>query len=302
MLKKVGGIISLCLLLSSGLRSEQLELILTRGKGGKSASFLEVGFEPYGIATGGMIVSGAGNIRSIFWNPADLSDMETSQLLLGSSILPGERFFNYISFATITESGKAWGLTALNTFSGEIELFDENDTSIGKTRYIGNSFIFSYATGLQEIIKFGFNIKGIGETFKDNNGFGGGVDIGLIISPPFVSLGAIAHNVVAGVWQSGDEKLIFSDASYIISVAAAPSGVKIGVSFLKEAGKKVKVNIGMEIEVVKNVSIMGGFYKGEFATGIYVDTPHFGIIYSFYNDASFELYSGAHLLSINFNF
>lgn len=298
---------SVILILLTSLYASQDELFQTRGKAGLASPFLNSQFDPYGVSTGASIVSFANTIESIFWNPAGLCMIESPQLSLSGSRLSLERYFSYISFAKPVGENldNAIGFTILSTYVGDIVSYDGNDVPGDKFYYMGNSLIFTYSRPMN-MTKFGFNIKVVREAIKETAGYGGAIDVGLLVTPPLpVQLGISIRNFPGIMkWQS-ESKIYTIDNAFQVAIAykSFSGDTKVGISFLKETGEdEIFTNIGGEFTLSSLIDIRFGFFKGKFAGGIGLNLSFAKINYAFYNDAFLDLTEGSHLISTLFSF
>ncbi len=301
-------IVAIWILFISILYSSQDELFLTRGEAGSSsAPFLNSQFDAYGVATGGTIVSFGETIESIFWNPAGLCMIKTSQLSLSGAKFSFDRLFSSLSFATpIGENmDKAIGFSLLCSYVGDITSYDENDRRGDDLYYMGNTFIFSYSAPLN-MIKLGFNAKVVQELIEKTSAYGGAIDIGILFTPPFpVQLGISVKNSPGIIKWQNDQKVYKLNNSLQVAVSykSLTGSFKTGVSFLKETGSDdVYVNIGGEISLTSFLDIRYGFLKGKFTGGVGLSLSFAKINYAFYNESFFDVTEGSHLISTVFSF
>lgn len=295
------------LILVTSLYASQDELFLSRGKAGLASPFLNSQFDPYGVSTGASIVSFADTIESIFWNPAGLCMIESSHLSLSGSKLSLERYFSYISFAKPVGENldNAIGFTVLGAYVGDIVSYDKYDIAGDKFYYMGNSFIFTYSRPMN-MTKFGFNVKVVRETIKDTAGYGGAIDMGLLVTPPLpVQLGISIRNFPGVIKWQDESKIYTIDNAFQVAIGykSFSGDTKIGISFLKETGEdEIFTNIGGEFTLSSFIDIRFGFFKGKFAGGVGLNLSFAKVNYAFYNDALLDLTEGSHLISTVFSF
>jgi hypothetical protein len=293
-------IILIFIFLLGNLFSAQDELFITRGKAGSAACFLNSFFESYGVSTAGAIVSTGDTIETIFWNPALLSLLTGTRFLIGGSILPADRYFSYISLAYPfgENNDKGFGITLLNSYSGDIISYDEN---VGDNlNYIGNSLIISYARPF-DIIKAGINFKLANEMIQKNYSYGLSFDLGLTVTPPLpIQLGIALKNFPGlSKWQ-GQKKVDLIENQVLISVGykSFSKSTKVGLTFLKESNDdEIYVNLGAEIALASFMDVRFGFFKGNFSGGIGLNFSFMRINYAFYNDSFLDLGEYSHLIS-----
>ncbi len=294
-------ILLLLLFLNINLYSEQLELFTTRGKYKNSADFVNSLFEPYGVGTGGVLTVFASTIESVFWNPAGLSEISSPQINLGASQLSFKRYFTYFTFATPFSEDKAWALTLVNSYNDKIASYSDDDEFLGNIKYMGNMAFFTFSQPIS-IMKFGFNLKVINEMLDKENAFGGALDFGLKITPPFpVQIGFFIKNVPGIMKYKGIDSLYLIDN--VISVGLGYSSLDgdttIGLNIYKEAGNDdIYVNLGGEFALNNFLRIRFGFLKGKFSIGTELYFYFLRINYTFYNDYFLDTEKNSHLISM----
>ncbi len=301
MYKRIIFIIAIFFLFINIARSEQLGLLSTRGKSVGAADFVNTAFEPYGVGTGGVLTVFASTIESVFWNPAGLSEIESFQINMGGSKLSMDRYFTYLTAATPSGEDKAIGFTLLNSYNKDIGSYNESGTFLGNIKYMGNMFMFTYAKPMS-IVKFGINVKVINEMIDKENSFGGGLDIGLKITPPLpIQVGILVKNLPGVMKYKDDDKLAIIDnvISVGIGYSSMDGDTSIGVDFYKEASDDIiYANLGGEFALNDFFRIRFGFFKGHFSAGTELYFGFTRINYTFYYDSFLDTNLSSNMMSV----
>lgn len=287
--------------------ASQDELLLSRGKAGTGAEFLNSSFEPYGISTGGVLVSTADSIESIFWNPAGLASLTGTRILLGGSKLTLDRYFSYISFAKPVgeNSDKGFGITLLNSYTGDIISYDENGIKGKNIYYMGNSLILSYSRPI-DIIKLGLNVKILNEIIEKSYSYGASLDFGLLVTPPLpVQIGITVKNLPGFVQWKNESKFNTIENIILISLGykSFSGNTKIGLTFLNEKNEDESyLNLGAEFAVTSFLDLRFGIMKGNFSAGAGINFNFMRINYAFWNEGLLEINEYSNMISTVFMF
>lgn len=304
--KKPIIIICLCLL-PCLLGAEQDELFATRGTGGLGASFINTPVNPYGISTAGILTIFGDTSDVIFWNPAGLAQINSSQIEFSGGVLNYDKLVSSISFATPfgEDKEKAIGFTLLNHYVGKIDSYTETDVYTKELEYMGNALIVTYAKPVS-ILRFGVNFKVLSEIMDKARSYGGSLDFGFIITPPLpVFLGISIENLPGFIKWDHDSDVHRIGTGYRIGLGYKDmmDRVKIGLVFSKEYGQEeMNVNLGGEFSILSILSLRLGYYNTDFTGGLGLKLGFIHISYAFYNERFLELDTVSNLVSLTIHF
>ena len=183
--------------------------------GTTAASFLEVGVGSRAIGMGGAFVAVANDVTTLYWNPAGLSRIATSEAVFERIEWLADIYFNYL------------GATIPLGSIGSIGLFLNSMTIPGdKVRTViypdgtgeefdASSFAFglSYARNLTDRFSIGFNCKYISERIWHEKAASFAVDVGTLYNTGIKGLriGAAITNFGPDMKMDGSDLIIFHD-------------------------------------------------------------------------------------------
>ncbi len=157
--------------------------------GTTASNFLELGFDPKGIAMGEACVSTVENLSSIYWNPAGLASMSKNELffayqpwLVGTQTYMASAGIAVPSLGTFAASilGINYGemeVTTMELQEGTGEKYSPADLAIN----------FSYGRRLTSWFNFGTTIKYIHSSIFHSNANALAADFGVIINTGYFS-------------------------------------------------------------------------------------------------------------------
>ncbi|MBN2379512.1 PorV/PorQ family protein [candidate division WOR-3 bacterium] len=173
------------------------------GSAGTTADpLLKIGFGPRAAAMGSAYAGLASDINALWWNPAGLYQLSSSELLLTHQEWMAGIRDEYVAFGWPVSEKNSLGL-ALNFSSVTgIEYWDDsNQPGNGGAEpttimTYESMFCLGYARKIGERFGLGFSLKGIYEDLYNASGFGGAADLGIHMrSTSAFSWGVVLQNV-----------------------------------------------------------------------------------------------------------
>ena len=158
--------------------------------GTTASNFLELGYDPKGIAMGDAYVSTVSDLSAIYWNPAGLAFMSSNEVffayqpwLVDTQTYLAAAGFVWPSYGTFAISilGMNYGemeVTTLELQEGTGENFSPADLAIN----------FSYGRSLTPWFGFGATAKYIHSSIFHSNADAFAVDFGVIVKTTFLSI------------------------------------------------------------------------------------------------------------------
>jgi len=165
--------------------------------GTTAAQVLKVGIGPRAVAMGGAYTSVSDDIVAMYWNPAGLANINTSEVVFSHTSLYADLGFDYAAFAT--------DLSGLGTIGASVTFLSvdemmvrtiENPEGTGEFFDVGSFSIgLSYARNLTDNFSIGFNVKYVDESIYNMSATGFAIDIGTLYKIPVLNELRIASSI-----------------------------------------------------------------------------------------------------------
>lgn len=238
---------------------------------------LSVGAKP--ISCGGAYHSVAGDVNSIFYNPAGLAELKKFELTTMVGLLSLDRYINMVGLGLPVKFGTV-GFGIVNTAVTGIKKYDDNAKLIGETNYQLYNIILSYSKNFQNI-DVGVNFKPFIDNLDDNSRIGMGIDVGIISTiTNKISLGVKIKDLIGFI---GEDKLPLN----VVVAAKYTPLEKLNISsdiLYNFETKQVNLRAGVLFEVTKLLYIGCGINNGEISFGTGLNLNKFNFYYSFSTD------------------
>lgn len=157
--------------------------------GTTAANFLELGYDPKGIAMGEAVVSTVNDLSSIYWNPAGLSDMSGNEVYFTYQNWIVDTYTYFAGAGFVSPSLGTFAISILGINYGEMEV-----TTLDLQEGTGESFTpsdlavnFSYGRSLTPWFGFGATLKYIHSTIYHLSADAFALDLGVIIKTSFLA-------------------------------------------------------------------------------------------------------------------
>ncbi len=205
-----------------------------------AGEFLSTGVGARPLGMGGAFVALANDGTAGYWNPAGLVSLDYPQIvLMHSERFKGEVKYDYLSVSfpyrnnkslgfslirlgidDIADTRNAWedygldGIPNTGDYGENNGVLDPGELNIDKITFFSNTdyaFFISYSKRQNETLTYGGNIKIIKRAIGNDNAFGIGFDIGILLKKwKRLSLGANLMDAVstAVFWNTGKKELI----------------------------------------------------------------------------------------------
>ena len=241
--------------------------------GTTGASFLKMGVGARPVALGESFVAVADDVNSLYWNPAGIGQIKSSELMLMHNVWLEKMSYEYIGFVVPFETS-AIGISAGYLNIGELEGRDVDDN-------ITNNFtaydMFVGVTYSQRIeveseeegrLLIGITVKSIQEKIEEANAMGFGADAGLLfLADENWTIGAMVQNLGTGI------KFINERDNFPMNIKVGTSykffedkDLLLSVDLNKPVDNKMRLNIGGEYKLydksmIDGIIIFRGGYK-----------------------------------------
>lgn len=249
-------------------------------------------------------------------NPASLLVLSSSAYITGSKLF-GE-LANLISGgANLKGNGYGFGLTfvlhsvgdihdtrnALIDLDGDGELDDGEELDESKITYFSSkegALIGSYARNFGDFL-LGASLKFIYKRIGNEQAFGAGTDVGIILNRGFYSIGALIRDFTTSpiFWEDRTERVA---PSYLLGVGLNRKIGSFGVLMeldVMQDDYGFNHHLGLEIKVNKWLSIRGGFINTNLTAGIGLIKTPFTVDYASNIHPDLPL---SHRVSLLYNF
>jgi hypothetical protein len=170
--------------------------VLAGQDGGAPGAFLRFGSSARSLALGGAVGALGGDVATVYWNPAALSQLRTMEVTAMGATLFGDTRYSYVAFGLPSEGRGTFAFSGTFTNSGEFERASEwvdmDDTFQEKE----GIFALTYARGNSRL-GWGVTLKSISQDVGGFTGSGYGADVGLYLRPERrLSLGVSYQNAL----------------------------------------------------------------------------------------------------------
>ncbi len=183
--------------------------------GTTAAPFLKIGVGARALGMGEAYATQAEDITGIYWNPAGLANISTTQILLNHYDYIADLYFNFGAFAAPVD-----GFGTIGAFIGYLGMPDIERTTIQYPGGTGemvsaNSFVIGlgYARQLTERFSIGGNVKYVRETIWHSMADAFAFDVGVFYRTFFknVKIGMSITNFGTEMQMDGRDMLIQHD-------------------------------------------------------------------------------------------
>lgn len=171
-----------------------------------ATSFLKQQIGSRSASMGHAFTAVADDASAFYHNPAGIASLNWSYLSIHGQKIPSDRYMGTLSFVDgpSKESTLSFGF-ALQTLYDNTSQTAANSTDMSNVVY----FTIAKAFGESEAFKLGANIKGIYETLGSETAYGGGLDLGTLVSVSFINMGVMIQDFFTV--ESTDSGLVYAD-------------------------------------------------------------------------------------------
>jgi len=158
--------------------------------GTSALTFLKIGIGSRGAAMGGAFVGIANDASCLYWNPAGLAQMSSSELYTSRIEWPADIQYDYFGLAFKFSQNIAFGLSGGFLHTGAMDVTTEYmPHGTGEKFYFSDYFIgFSTAQRVTEHFSWGITLKYVEENIADVSSYTPMIDIGSYYWTGFKSL------------------------------------------------------------------------------------------------------------------
>ncbi|MFC1568974.1 PorV/PorQ family protein [bacterium] len=266
--------------------------------GTTAAGFLNIDVGARAVAMGSAFVTVSDDPTAIYWNPAGLAKLHTTQAMFSHTTWLADIKFNYAAIALPLP-----GIGTVGAAATFLTMDDMERTTISQPMGTGEMFgagsyciALSYARKLTDRFSIGGNLKYVNERIYHSSAYGMAIDVGTLFETQFngLMIGMSIANYGSKMQMAGQDMLIQADPDLLISGnnPNIPANLEtnafdmplmfrvgIGMDVLKGLGKSnliiavdalhpnddvEYVNVGAEYTFNNMVSLRGG-YKTLFA-------------------------------------
>lgn len=235
-----------------------------------AGSFLRIGVGARALGMGGAFVAVANDPTAIYWNPAGLASLKSSEI---ASMYTNQfglgAHFSFLAFGQPWGEKKGWAIGFVNLSLGQIPItgLDENGRPV-VIGYIGSSessLLLAYGQTLFGSA-LGITVKGIRQTLANESSVGLGIDLGArILFIQNFSLGVIVKNGFVN-WSTG-ERVVFP-AQAILGVAYHPfSRLTLAFDAGLQSGRRIELHTGVEYLIIPQLALRLGLDRGKLTAG-----------------------------------
>lgn len=275
--------------------------------GTSSGTFLKLSTNARTAALGHSGVALSGDASCIYYNPASVIGIKSTDLVLTFSSIYEEMKTGYIGIAIPYGIGVIGaGVSYFN--SGEMTRTEAAPVGFIKTGTFTNSdigFHLSYSRKFMPELSAGVTLKGVFETLAEKSASAFALDIGGFYTYDGIDFGLAVRNIGTGLKYDS----VSSSLPMIISAGLAYHAME-GLLFTTSGDlpndSDIKFNLGGEYRIIEYFALRLGYNTGQKdIEGLGGLTAGFGLFYkNFMLNYAYNLYGdfgAVHLISLGFN-
>ncbi len=190
--------------------------LLSQSKVGTTAApFLGIAVGPRAIGMGGAFTAFAGDVSTLYWNPAGASRIGQNEVMLSHTKWIFGTSFDWVGVSVVVDRNNAVGLSITRLDYGEEEVttidypegtgerWDASDIAIG----------LSYARNLTDRFSVGGTVKFIQQKLWNERAIGFALDVGVLFTTEFkgLKLGASISNFGTEMRLDGKDLFVIYD-------------------------------------------------------------------------------------------
>lgn len=157
--------------------------------GTTAASFLELGYDPKGLAMGDAVVSTVKDLSSVYWNPAGLANMTNNEVFFAYQpwLVNTQTFFVSAGFALPSIGTFAVSLLGINYGEMDVTTMELQEGTGETFNPMDIAAYISYGRNLAPWFGFGASIKYIHSSIFHTTADAVALDLGVIVTTSFLS-------------------------------------------------------------------------------------------------------------------
>ena len=240
-------------------------LIVPQVRGGSEEGGLPGGYLRWGasarcLALGGAFVGLADDASAVYWNPAGLEQIPSTQILAMHATLFERTSYDLLAVVQPTRRLGTFGFGGVWLSSGSFERTDEQNRSQGHFSDLQSTLLLSYAKELGKV-SAGLNFKLVGHKIAGYSGSGTGLDFSLTYRPlRNLNFGLSLQNLLQPKLTLIEEEESFPRCIRFGQALRFLNRRLVLVTDLEKVeGQELKVYTGMEYWVFSSLALRGGY-------------------------------------------
>jgi hypothetical protein len=215
-----------------------------------SAQFLKLGLGGRAVAMGGAFVGLADDATAIYWNPAGLASVSSTELSFMHLAWLQDVYYEYFAVAQPIKKWAVFGWSISYLHMGQLKGRDEDGQPTSDFTASDMAITFALGRKITDNLLLGGSIKNIEEKLEDRNAYGLAFDFGCLYLTPVENLflGGVVQNWggdIAFVEESFGLPTVFKlGASYRHIVAGNP--INLAFDVYSPNDNKTRLHSGME--------------------------------------------------------
>jgi len=188
------------------------------GAGFSGAEFLNIGAGSRAVGMGGAFSAIVDDPSACYWNPAGLTNIRGSALLVQHIEHFMDIKYEYAAYSMPIGERRALGFSISYMHMGSILQYDANDTPLGDFRAYDLAYGVSFGYGINENISLGLGAKNINQILGDVKTQGWAFDTGLLFK-----LRSVNASLAVGNFGSS--------LKYELESASLPTEMRLGLAY-----------------------------------------------------------------------
>lgn len=254
--KKVTGVLIAFMIISTGI-------VYGKGPGTTGAAFLKIGVGARAVALGESYVAIADDASTLYWNPAGLSNITGSEVILQHNQWLSQISQEYVGYVCPVGSGKIGiGVNYLHMDPIERTLEDNSGNyggSKGTFKAADTALSLGYSRAVSESLSIGVGLKGIRQRIDTETAQGVGLDVGTYYQTPIegLSIGIVIQN--PGSKIKFIEQKDSLPLNYRVGTALRIKEALLSIDVNKPIENDLRFNTGFEYTIMKVLSLRLGY-------------------------------------------
>ena len=241
--------------------------VYAAGAGSTAAEFLNIGAGSRATAMGGAYSSIANDPSACYWNPAGLSNIEGSALMLQHNEHYQDLQHEYVAYASPIVKNGVLGISVSYLHMGAIMGYDDGDTPTESFKVYDIAYGMSYGHRFSDYLSIGVGAKNIRQSISDVKAGGWAFDMGLMVDIGQFDLSVGVANLGSGI-------------KYEVETFDLPTEYRAGLGFspitkpftlVAEYGYCIdgseRLALGVEYDIINDFSIRSGYRPREINNG-----------------------------------
>ncbi|MCP4633632.1 MAG: UPF0164 family protein [candidate division Zixibacteria bacterium] len=237
------------------------------GAGSSACEFLNIGVGSRAVGMGGAYSAITDDPSANYWNPAGLTNNESSALMLQHNEHFQDIQHEYIAYAAPFGSRGVVGVSVSYLHMGTILGYDANDVPTGEFKVYDIAYGLSYGHSITENLRIGCGTKYIQQSLSDLKASGWAFDIGMLYSYRNFNTSLVAANFGTAVKYESEKFALPTEYRLGLGYSPYSSPLTLAAEYGYSKDGTERMAFGAEYNLIEHFSLRSGFCPGEINNG-----------------------------------